>query len=314
MKGRVGIAFAAMVVLLPRLACAADPVAVLTEIQVRRGQVHVRSVGDGDWSAPKPLQSLRPGDQVRVVGDGRAVLVFTGGRGTEIVTQGNSPYSVAAQSEVGATDRVKAVIGGVTNFLLGQQKERTFQSLSVRSVRSQPPAILGPRDTRVLPGNVVFEWAGSDRLRYNVRLVGAQGVIWKRDDVERKPLTYPASAPTLAPGGRYVWELETKEHGVQAAQFEVASVTDAAAVTDSLAVLTPANAKGYTPATLSLMRAGLLFQQRFYADARRELETGIVASPEEPTLYLLLGHVYDRIGLKQQAANAFDEAEALSTR
>ena len=62
------------------------------------------------------------------------------------------------------------------------------------------------------------------------------------------------------------------------------------------------------------MRAGLLFQQRFYADARRELETGIVASPEEPTLYLLLGHVYDRIGLKQQAANAFDEAEALSTR
>ncbi|PYM27606.1 MAG: hypothetical protein DMD80_15165, partial [Candidatus Rokuibacteriota bacterium] len=154
----MGIAFAAMVVLLPRLACAADPVAVLTEIQVRRGQVHVRSVGDGDWSAPKPLQSLRPGDQVRVVGDGRAVLVFTGGRGTEIVTQSNSPYSVSAQSEVGATDRVKAVIGGVTNFLLGQQKERTFQSLSVRSVRSQPPAILGPRDTRVLPGNVVFEW------------------------------------------------------------------------------------------------------------------------------------------------------------
>ena len=39
-----------------------------------------------------------------------------------------------------------------------------------------------------------------------------------------------------------------------------------------------------------------------------------MASPDEPTLYLLLGHVYDRIGLKQQAANAFDEAEALSTR
>jgi hypothetical protein len=295
-------------------AWAADPVAVLTEIQVRRGQVHVRAVGENEWGAPKPLQSLRPGDQVRVVGDGRAVLVFTGGRGTEIVTQNNSPFTVSAQAEGGATDRVKSVIGGVTNFLLGQQRERTFQSLSVRSVRTQPPAILGPRDTRVLPGSVVFEWAGSDRLRYNVRLVGAQGVLWKIDDVQRKPLAYPSTAPALTPGGRYVWELETKEHGVQAAQFEVASQADSATMQDSLAVLTPATAPGYTPATLALMRAGLLFQQRFYADARRELDAGIATSPDEPTLHLLLGHVYDRIGLKQQAAQEFDEAEALSTR
>jgi hypothetical protein len=251
---------------------------------------------------------------VRVVGDGRAVLVFTGGRGTEIVTQSSSPFTVSAQAEGGATDRVKAVIGGVTNFLLGTQRERTLQSLSVRSVRPQPPAIVGPRDTRVLPGKVVFEWSGSDRLRYTVRVVGAQGVVWQVADVARKPLAYPAGAPALAPGGRYVWELETREHGVQVAQFEVASAVDAASVGDSLALLTPATARGYTPATLTLMRAGLLFQQRFYADARRELEAGIAAAPEEPTLHLLLGHVYDRIGLKQQAANAFDEAEALSAR
>jgi len=221
---------------------------------------------------------------------------------------------VSVQAEGGATDRVRSVIGGVTNFLLGQQRERTFQSLSVRSVRPQPPAIVGPRDTRVMPERVVFEWLGSERLRYKVRLVGAQGVLWQLDDLERKALPYPSSAPALVPGGRYVWELETKEHGVQGAQFEVASVADVKAVNESLSVLTPAAAAGYTPATLSLMRAGLLFQERFYADARRELEAGIATSPEEPTLHLLLGHVYDRIGLKQQAANAFDEAEALSTR
>jgi hypothetical protein len=314
MKGPGTVALAVMVVLGAAPAWAADPVAVLTEIQVRRGQVHVRPVGDSEWSAPKPLQSLRPGDQVRVVGDGRAVLVFTGGRGTEIVSSGNSPYSVSAQAEGGATDRVKSVISGVTNFLIGQQREPKFQSLSVRSVRPQPPGILGPRETRVLPGQVVFEWAGSERLRYKVRVVGPTGVIWQQDDVERKPLPYPASAPALAPGGRYVWELETKEHGVQAAQFEVASAADATLVKDSLAVLTPANTRGYTPATLSLMRAGLLFQQRFYADARSELVTGIATSPDEPTLHLLLGHVYGRIGLTQQAAQEFDEAEALSTR
>jgi hypothetical protein len=308
------VSLVVMTVLAPTLAWAADPVAVLTEIQVRRGQVHVRAVGETEWAAPKPLQSLRAGDQVRVVGDGRAVLVFTGGRGTGIVTQSNSPFTVAAQADAGATDRVRSVISGVTNFLLGQQRERTFQSLSVRSVRPQPPAILGPRQTRVVGDRVVFEWLGPERLRYTVRLVGAQGVVWQIEEVERKALPYPSSAPALAAGGRYVWELETREHGVQAAQFEVASAADTKAVADALAVLTPASARGYTPATLSLMRAGLLFQERFYADARRELEAGIAASPEEPTLHLLLGHVYDRIGLKQQAANAFDEAEALSAR
>jgi hypothetical protein len=314
MSVRAAMAFATMLVLAPGLALGADPVAVLTEIQVRRGQVEVRPVGDSQWTTPRPLQSLRPGDHVRVVGDGRAVLVFRGGRGTEIVTSTNSPYAVAAKSDAGAADRAKAVIGGVTDFLLGQQRERTFQSLSVRSVRSQPPAIIGPRDTRVLPGNVVFEWQGSERLRYTVRLVGSQGVVWQQTDLERKPVTYPASAPVLAAGSRYLWELETKEHGVQAAQFEVAAAADATSVKEALAVLAPGAVKGYTPATVALMRAGLLFQNGFYADARRELEAGIKTSPEEPTLHLLLGHVYERIGLKQQAANAFDEAEALSTR
>ena len=183
----------------------------------------------------------------------------------------------------------------------------------MRSVRAQPPVILAPRDSRVLPGALNFEWSGSDRLKYRVRLLGPQGtVMWEQADLDRKPLAYPASAPALSPGVRYTWELETREHGVQRASFDVAQPADAARVKDALASLTPASAKGYPPATLSLMRAGLLFQETLYADARRELVTAIAADPEEPTLHLLLGHVYDRTGLKGLAANEFDEAEALT--
>jgi hypothetical protein len=39
---------------------------------------------------------------------------------------------------------------------------------------------------------------------------------------------------------------------------------------------------------------------------------GIAAAPEEPTLRLLLGHVYDGTGLTQLAATEFDEGEALT--
>jgi hypothetical protein len=309
---RAGL-IAVMLALPAAVAWAQDPLAVLTEIQPKRGKVEVKPAGHAEWQAPKPLLSLRAGDQVRVTGDGRAVLVFTGGRGTQQVTQANSPFTVEAGASQGTSDRAKVVLGNVTNFLLGQQRERTYQSLSVRSVRAQPPLILAPRDTRVLPGALAFEWAGSERLKYQVRLLGPQGtVVWEQAAPERRTLAYPAGAPKLTPGARYTWELSTPEHGVQRATFEVASAADATRVHDALGVLTPAAAGGYPPATLALMRAGLLFQETLYADARRELLTAIAAAPEEATLHLLLGHVYDRTGLKQLAGNEFDEAEALA--
>ena len=308
-----GLIIAGILTLVATVAWAQDPLAVLTEIQVKKGRVEVKPSAQADWQTPKPLLSLRAGAQVRVTGEGRAVLVFTGGRGTQLVTQSNSPFTVEAGTAAGTSDRAKAVLANVTNFLLGQQREKTYQSLSVRSVRAQPPIILAPRETRVLPGAVAFEWAGSDRLKYQVRLLGPRGaVVWEQADVARRLLAYPASAPRLTPGTRYTWELSTREHGVQKASFEVTPAADATRVNGALGVLTPASAGGYPPATLALMRAGLLFQETLYADARRELIAAIAAAPEEATLHLLLGHVYDRTGLKQLAANEFDEAEALA--
>ena len=308
-----GVVVAGLLLVGAAVAWGQDALAVLTEIQVKRGKVEVKPADQGEWLVPKPLLSLRAGDQVRVVGEGRAVLVLTGGRGTQLVTESNSPFTVQPGAAQGGSDRAKAVLGNVTNFLIGQPRERTYQSLSVRSVRAQPPLILAPRDTRVLPGAITFEWAGSDRLKYQVRLRGPQdNVVWEQADLERKPLAYPSSAPKLTPGTKYTWELLTREHGVQRATFEVAPAADATRVTDQLTVLTPTAASGYPPATLALMRAGLLFQEMLYADARRELVQAISSSPEEATLHLLLGHVYDRTGLKQLASNEFDEAEALA--
>lgn len=311
MARRMTRLLAAMVGLGTLAAWASEPVAVVTELQTRRGQVQVRAGGETDWSSAKPLQSLRANDQVRVTGEARAVLVFAGGRGTQIVTQTTSPFTVPAQPSAAVTDRARSVLGGVTSFLLGQQRERTYKSLSVRSIGT-PPTILSPRDTRVLPGPVAFEWSGPQRLRYRVRLLGPQGVVWERRDLERTPLVYPSGAPALAPGARYTWELETPDHSPQRASFEVVPAAEVSRIREALAVLAPGQVSGYPPATLSLMRAGVLFQDRLYADARRELLAAIASAPEEPTLRLLLGHVYDRTGLKQLAGNEFDEAEALA--
>jgi hypothetical protein len=288
MKAVRGGFIVGLLALMATAAWAHEPLAVLTEIQLKHGKVEVKAAGQPDWQPPKPLLSLRAGDQVRVTGDGRAVLVFTGGRGSQLVTQSNSPFTVQAGPTEGTVDRAKAVLGNVTNFLLGAQRER------------------------VLPGAVTFEWAGSDRLKYQVRLLGPQGVVWEKAELNRAPLAYPSSGPTLAPGARYTWELTTKDHGVQRASFDVLPAADATRIKDGLAVLAPGAAGNYPPATLALMRAGFLFQESLYADARQDLVRAIGTSPEEATLHLLLGHVYDRTGLKQLAAAEFDEAEALS--
>jgi Flp pilus assembly protein TadD len=113
---------------------------------------------------------------------------------------------------------------------------------------------------------------------------------------------------------RYTWELETKGHPVQRAQFELLAVADANRIQSALALLDPATLSGYPKNTVTLMRAGLLFQEGIYHGARRELLTAIAADPDEPTLHHLLGQVYDRIGLKELAAQEFDEAQFLSTR
>ncbi|HET7876613.1 MAG TPA: hypothetical protein VFN71_13915 [Methylomirabilota bacterium] len=293
-------------------ALAEEPVAVVTEIRAERGQVQVKRVGESEWRPTQPLLALRPGDQLRAAGEGRAVVVFTGGRGSQTVSAANSPLTVEAPKGQPASEKLRGVLGGVTDFLVGRQKPLDSLPLAVREVRPPRVAILSPRDTRLLPGPVVFEWSGSNTLPYRVHLSGPQGVLWEQANLPRKPLEYPAGAPALAPDVRYAWELEAPGHPAQRAEFEILRDGAARAIRGDLELLTPAGLPGYPASSVALMRAGFLFRERLHAQARRELLQAIAADPDEPTLHLLLGQVYERIGLRELATRELIEARDLS--
>jgi hypothetical protein len=293
----------------PRAAGAADPVAVFTEIRPGKGEVRVKRPEDADWTIPRALQALRAGDQIRVTTDGRATVTFTGG-GSQTITAATSPFTVAALRGETGTDRARGLVAGVTQFLLGQPKPPTYQALSVRS-GSPPPRILAPRETRVLPGPVTFEWAGPPRPDYTIRLIGPQGPVWEEAGLPRRPVAYPSTAPPLAAGARYRWTLEAPGQPAQEAGFDVLANQDAARVRAAIADLASIG-EGGSPS--ALVRAGLFFQEGLYADTRRELTAAIARDPDEPTLHQVLGYVYDRIGLIDLAAQEFDEAEFLATR
>jgi hypothetical protein len=298
-------------------AWAADPVAVLTEIRPGKGEVRVKLGGESEWKAPAPLLSLRPGDQVRATQDARAVIVFTGGRGPQTVQSGSSPFTVQAPSAAGGGEKAQALMSSVTAFLLGKQEKPAYVSayvpLSTRSARLPPPVLLAPRETRLLSTPVVFEWSGSESQKYGVRVFGPDAVLlWEQSGLTRKDLTYPASAPALKPGVRYAWELHAERHPVQRGEFEVLPAAEATRVKQSLALLQPAPGSHQTGSTTALFRAGYLAQEGLYQDARRELLTAIAADPNEASLHQLLGHIYDRMGVKDLATDSFDEARFLS--
>jgi hypothetical protein len=295
---------------LGQLAWAADPVGVLCEIHIGHGAVWVQPAGTSDWMPPRPLLGLYAGDQIRAEGDGQAVLIFTGG-GTQTVVSANSPYIVQAPTAEGSRENVGALVGRVTQFLLGQGKSPTYRPLAVRN--SLQPVILSPRETKLLPGPVTFEWSGPDRLRYTIRVRGPQGLLWEQAQLPRQPLSYPEAAPALGAGMQYSWELQTKGHPVQRAHFELLPVSEAGRVQDTLTLLQPDTLPGYPANTLLLLRAGFFFREGLNQEARRELVAGIATAPDEPTLHLLLGHVYDRMGVKEAAAAAFEEARLRST-
>ncbi len=312
MGTRWWIILVAVAVLAPALAFAGqtgDPVAVLTEIKVSQGEVRVKLASEADWKAPLPLLSLRPGDQIRTTQNAKAVLMFTGGQGTVTVSAATSPYTVQAQSAApgGKTTDLVASLG---RMLSGKKKDLTYVPLTTRSVK-QPPLLISPRDGKLL-GPPVFEWGGSDRLRYTVRVRGPQGLLSEQRELPRTPLSYPASAPSLAPGVPYTWELEAKDFPVQRGQFTLVVPAEGAEIQAALAALS--GLAGYPQSTVRLMQAGYLFDQALFTDARKELLVALAQDPEEPSLHLMLGHIYERIGLKELAAEEFDEAEFLSSR
>ena len=149
-------------------------------------------------------------------------------------------------------------------------------------------------------------------LRYKVRVLGPQGLLWEQGELPRKPVTYPASAPALEPGVRYFWQLETAGQPAQQAEFQILPAGEATRVRESLDLLVPGSLPGYPPSSIALMRAGYALRDGLYADARRELVAALASDPDEPTLHFLLGQVYDAIGLSELAQREFIEARDLS--
>jgi hypothetical protein len=280
-----------------------ETVGIITESKPGRGRVEVKAAAGGDWRPATPLLALRAGDSVRASDDALAVVMLAGGRGVVRVQAANSPVVLAAPGGAdGKADKARALVESSLGFLSRTTKEAPRRILAT------------PRGSLVRPEGLAFEWVGSARARYAVRLSGPAGPVFERAGVPGTRLPYPDDAPALQAGGRYTVEVRAAGQAAQRAEFEVLDAEAVRAIARDLGDLDAALGAGAPASSAAVMRAGYLADRRLYHEARDMLLRALRADPEEASLFVLLGNVYERTGLPAQAGEAFEEAQWLATR
>jgi hypothetical protein len=285
---------------------------MITEIHLGEGRVDVRSAEGEAWRAATPLLTLRAGDTVTTTQDAWVVIVLTGGRGNVRVDETNAPFSVSAPLvDRGPLNKGLKILEASINFL-STTRDLPLGTLGTRG-GMKPPAILSPRNGQVLPESLVFEWRGSRSSLATVRIVGPGGLVFERANLAGARFEYPRTAPPLLAGVRYRFQLlPASGSPPQEVWFELVTATDAQAIRRELHDLDEALAGAPPPpATLAELRAGVLASHGLLHDARLGLAEEIARHPDEPTLHYLLGDLYLRQGLPEEATESFAEARLL---
>jgi hypothetical protein len=274
--------------------------------------VEVKAAG-ADWKPARPLLALRAGDMVRASDDAKAAVLLSGGRGPVRIEGPSGAFTVPTPAAAGQGQKARALVEASLGFLAGTTRESSQAVLATRSA-ARPPIIVSPRNGRVLPEPLAFEWLGSRYSHYLVRVMGPAGPVVDRREVAGARWTYPTDAPALTPGVRYTLQVVAGSQPAQEAWFEVVDAERARAVASDLAGLEQELGGSVSPTSRAVLKAGLLAREGFLHDARGVVVAGLAADRDEPTLHLLLGDIYTRTGLTDLAAESFDEANYLLSK
>jgi len=290
-----------------------ETVAVITELTLGKGRVEVKGAGAAGWRSAGPLLALGVGDAVRATADAHAIVLLSGGRGTARVDAAHSPYVVGAPAGASKIEKAQRLIEDSLAFLSATTPEPARAVLSTRGA-SRPLVILTPRNGPVLPGSVVFEWAGNPASRYTVRVEGPAGVLLERTGVVGARFAYPEDAPRLMPGVQYTFQVVALGQSPQETRFEIVDPARAQAVRQDLRHLDEALGAGLSEPSRTVLKAGALASQGLLHDAWLVVLAALAKRPDDPTLHTLLATLYLKTGLPEQAAEAFDEAQFLLRR
>jgi hypothetical protein len=154
-------------------------------------------------------------------------------------------------------------------------------------LRAGDLALLYPSG-RILETRPAFRWEAAAGREDEIVLRTARGeVIWR--GTGRAPLLeYPAEAPDLRPGVRYVWEVSRAGRRI----FATASAEERAAFEASVKAIET----GSPPPLCDLLVAQLAVRGEFFSEAERAARAFVAAEPADAVGRETLAHVLRRMG------------------
>jgi hypothetical protein len=304
-----------LVLLGPAGAGATDAVAMLSALRATGGEVKVKPVGGAGRPATLFME-LHQGDVLEASGQAQAEILYlrrAPGQPATVSVSAAAPVTVSASARGGVTPTATTLVSEVATMFFKLKKKSGSEHVPLggrgSTTAAAEPVILGPRATRVLAAPLAFIWAGPD-VPYTVTVLAPDGAaLWTGSHPGPGSLAYPDARERLTPGARYTWRLETNgRYPEEQASFDVVPAAEAQRVAGELAELERVG--GYPEGALTLLRAGVLINHELFEAARSELTAAVARRPGDGALRYLLGEVYDRTGLSDQAAQAFAEARA----
>jgi hypothetical protein len=292
---------------------ASGPAGVVIGINLRGGQAEVRRLGRQDWQPAGPLLTLNAGDTVHVTQDTSVVVLLTGHRGSVKVDATNSPFQVPDAVPIADGSKLRkgwTLLEDSVRVLLKISYDAAQIPLGTRG-RTSSLAILTPHNGFVLPDRLVFEWAGDHSARYTVRVVGPSGLVLERKDLAGPTFVYPADTAPLVPDVRYQLQVTSTADSPAKVWFGVLPAARAEAVREDLAELASVAGETMSKNTLVATQVAYLANQGLVIDARLMLMAALANDRDEAIFYYLLGDLYERLGLPDQAAESFAQARVL---
>lgn len=311
MRVRLAAFALAGVLVLPAALPAADaPLAVLMS---RQGEVSI--VRGGAPEAAQFGSHLEAGDEIRTGADSSADILFAEGHsihlgaGSNLTVQASRRGASAPGSDAGSG---KGGFRAVQRFIKLKESRGTSTLATLRSAAG--PAALepaGPCQTRVREARPLFRWRASRPLGgLKLAVYHEGGVHWQAEVPAGEELAYPPEAPALAPGVRYSWTVETTDPLLfpparsRACFFEVLADAERAEVAAALEA--PAGAD-LSPAALSLLRAGVLYDHGLLDEAIEATRAAMATDASDPGLRSILAHLYVETGRVTEAVAEYDQ-------
>jgi len=294
-------------------------IALLTDL---RGEVFVRAGREIDFKKAQWGTQLAIGDVVKTSVDGSASILLSD---NNLISLGPGSSITISENPGVAQGKSKAIRGVNTKDavdLSGLTLRSTSEGevVALAGLRGWKPEIslvqVSPRNSGIRSTTPTFRWRGNVPAdRFKVTVYDRQGRVWTAD-TKQTNLEYPKTEKPLTEGEKYFWQVEgigrVESYKSPSMGFNVLSKNDLALVEDRERRLQRSFSDDSSATSYQLLIGTLYQRVGLLEEAVAQFEAIAERYPEAPAAHEVLGKLYSDLGFNDKSIAALQKALKLS--